>query len=252
MLQVERLHGGALWDVAIGDGKGNVLDSHLVEELSELFVEARGTNILRAICLRGQGRNFSFGASVEEHLPEQVGAMLPRFHGLFRVMLESKVVCLAAVRGQCLGGGLELASFCHRVFASPDAAFAQPEIVLGVVAPVASLFLPDRIGRANAYDLCLSGRTISSTEALGMGLVDVLDDSPEEAARSYAREYLVRHSASSLRFAVAASHAELGKRLDNELPEIERLYLDELMETADAKEGLQAFLEKRAPEWKNR
>ena len=252
MLRVERLHDGALWDVTLGDGKGNILDASLIDALTEVFVEARETRTLRAVCLRGQGKNFSFGASVEEHLPEQVGAMLPRFHRLFHAMLDSRVVCLAAVRGQCLGGGLELAMFCHRVFASPDAKFGQPEIVLGVLAPVASLFLSERVGRATAEDLCLSGRTISSEEALSVGLVDVLDDAPDDAARAYAREYLLRHSASSLRFAVLAARYDLKKRLDNELPEIERLYLEELMRTADAREGIRAFIDKRAPQWSHR
>jgi cyclohexa-1,5-dienecarbonyl-CoA hydratase len=252
MLRVERLHDGALWDVAIGDGKGNILDARLVDALTEMFMEAREATTLRAVCLRGQGKNFSYGASVEEHLPEQVADMLPRFHGLFHAMLDSRVVCLAAVRGQCLGGGLELAMFCHRVFASPDAKFGQPEIVLGVLAPIASLFLAERVGRASAEDLCLSGRTISSEEALGVGLVDVIDDVPDDAARVYAREYLLRHSASSLRFAVLATRLDLKKRMDSELPELERLYLEELMKTADAREGIQAFLDKRSPKWSHR
>lgn len=251
MVQVTRLHDGAFWDVTFGDGKGNILDSAVVEALTELFREARDATTLRAICLRGQGRHFSYGASVEEHLPDQVGAMLPRFHGLFRTMLDSDVVCLAAVRGRCLGGGLELASFCHRVFASPDAELGQPEIVLGVFAPVASILLSERIGRPGAEDLCLTGRTMTVEEALATGLVDVVDDSPEEAARVYAETHLLRLSPSSLRFAVAASRRYLRTRLEMELPELERLYLEELMTTADAKEGIRAFLDKRQPEWRH-
>jgi cyclohexa-1,5-dienecarbonyl-CoA hydratase len=252
MIHVERLHDGALWDVAFGDGKGNILDSELVRELTELFVEARATNVLRAVCLRGQGDNFSYGASVEEHLRENVGEMLPRFHGLFRALVDSQVVCLAAIRGKCLGGGLELACLCHRVFAAPNAAFAQPEIVLGVIAPIASVFLSERVGRANAEDLCLTGRTISSGEAFGMGLVDVLADSPVETSHRYASEYLLRHSASSLRFAVGAARHELSERLAHELPKIERIYLEQLMETDDAQEGIKAFVDKRSPNWRNR
>lgn len=178
--------------------------------------------------------------------------MLPRFHGLIRAMLESRVVCLAAVRGQCLGGGLEVASLCHRVFASPDAKLGQPEIVLGVFAPVASVLLSERIGQPSADDLCLSGRTVPAGDALAMGLVDAVDDAPEEAAQAYAKKYLLRHSASSLRYAVAASRNRWTKRLERELPELERLYLDELMATADAKEGIRAFVEKRTPEWSHR
>lgn len=252
MLRVDRHENDSLWEVALGDGRGNILDAALVDALIELFGEAGAARSLKAVVLRGKGKHFSFGASVEEHLPDEVGAMLPRFHRLFRVMHRSHVVCLAAVRGQCLGGGLELASFCHRVFASPDAKFGQPEILLGVFAPMGSLFLPERIGRASAEDLCFTGRSVSAEEALAMGLVDVIDDAPDKAATAYAETHLLPHSASSLRFAVRAARYRLGKYLDEELPDIERIYLEELMATRDAGEGLRAFLDKRTPEWSDR
>ena len=250
-IRLQRLEAGALWDVEFGGSKGNILDSELIRALTELFDDASKTREVRAVCLRGRGKHFSFGASVEEHRPEEVDAMLPRFHALFRRMLESSVVCLAAVRGQCLGGGLELASFCHRIFASPDAKFGQPEILLGVFAPMGSILLSERVGRPAADDLCLSGRTISATDALRIGLVDVLDDAPEKAAAAYARDHLVPHSASSLRHAVRAARYGLSKRLENELPVIERMYLEDLMSTRDAKEGIQAFLDKRAAQWRH-
>lgn len=249
MLNVVKHDDGALWEVEFGDGRGNVLDAALVGALIDLFTRAGAARALKALVLRGKGAHFSFGASVEEHLPGAVGAMLPRFHRLFRVMHGSHVVCLASVRGQCLGGGLELAAFCHRVFAAPDAKLGQPEIVLGVFAPMASLLLPDRIGRRNAEDLCFTGRSVAVDEALAMGLVDAVDEAPEHDAAAWARTHLLPHSASSLRFAVRATRHRVGKRLDEELPELERLYLDELMATGDAREGLEAFLAKRTPVW---
>jgi len=250
-IHVEKLEDGALWDVELGGSKGNILDAKLIDALTEIFREAVETKALRAVCLRGQGRHFSFGASVEEHLPGEVDVMLARFHGLFRTMLESAVVCLAAVRSQCLGGGLELAAFCHRIFASPDAKFGQPEIVLGVLAPMGSILLSERLGRSGAEDLCLSGRSINASDAYRIGLADVIDDDPERAALAYAQEYLVPRSASSLRLAVRVARLGLSKRLDGELPEIERLYLEELMASSDAEEGLRAFLDKRTPHWRN-
>jgi len=251
-LHLERLEGGAYWDVELSSSRGNVLDSELTSALVSTFEEAARAPEVKAICLRGRGKHFSFGASVGEHLPEKVGAMLPRFHRLFRAIDESAVVCLAAVRGQCLGGGLELASFCHRIFASPDAKFAQPEIVLGVFAPVAAIVLPERIGRAGAEDLCLTGRTIDAAEAAEMGLVDALTDEPEKAALEYAREHLLPRSAASLRYAVRAARLPLSRRLEEELPRLEKLYLEGLMTTEDAAEGIRAFLEKRPPIWRNR
>jgi cyclohexa-1,5-dienecarbonyl-CoA hydratase len=251
-MMIRRIEGGAYWELELSGSKGNVLDSVLIGKLTAAFEEAADTRDLKAICLRGQGSDFSYGASVREHRPEEVANLLKTFHRLFQAMDASSVTTLAAVRGQCLGGGLELASFCHRVFASPDARLGQPEILLGVFAPVASLILPQRVGRANAEDLCLSGRTVTASEALEMGLVDALAENPEEAALEYARRHLLPRSASSLRHAVRALRLPLSRRLEEELLTLENLYLEELMATEDAAEGIAAFLEKRPPAWRNR
>lgn len=249
----ERLDAGAIWRVGLGGSKGNILDAGLTEALRAVFDEAARTPGLKAVLLEGQGVHFSYGASVQEHLPEEAPSMLRRFRELLMALLDSGVPVLAAVRGLCLGGGLELVSLCQRVFASHDARFGQPEIALGVFAPFASLLLPERIGRAYAEDLCLSGRRLYAGEARELGLVDELcDGDPAEAALAYARRHFLPHSASSLRFAVRALRLGLRARLAAELPAIERLYLDELMASADATEGLRAFLEKRRPVWQDR
>ncbi len=251
-LTVAHLDDGAIWRAAIGGSKGNVLDAAVMDALADLFRRAAASPHLKAICLEGQGPHFSFGASVAEHLPPRVDAMLGRFHGSLLAMLDSAVPVLAAVRGQCLGGGLEVVSLCHRVFAARDARLGQPEIVLGVFAPVASLVLADRVGRGAADDLCLSGRSVPAEEALAMRLVDELaDGDPAEAAIAWARTHLLPKSASSLRYAVRASRAGLRARLASELPAIERLYLDGLMSTADALEGLRAFGERRPAVWRD-
>ena len=250
-LRVETLEGGAVWRVGFGATKGNVLDSLLVAELSELFRRAGREPGLKAIVVEGRGEHFSFGASVQEHLPEHVAGMLRGFHGLFRLLFASAVATVAVVRGRCLGGGLELATACHRVYASRDARLGQPEIALGVFAPVASLLLAERVGRPAAEDLCLSGRTLDAEEALRIGLVDGLADDPAAPALAYVRERLLPHSASSLRFAVRAVRTSLAERFEREIERLERLYLDELMATADAVEGIRAFLEKRKPEWRD-
>ena len=249
---LERLDDGAMWRVAIGGSKGNVLDAAVMDALATTFREAAAEPHLKAIVIEGQGAHFSFGASVPEHLPAHVTAMLHRFHAMLLALLDARVPVLAAVRGQCLGGGLELVSLCHRVFAAPQARLGQPEIVLGVFAPVASIVLVDRVGRGAADDLCLSGRTVDAAEALALGLVDVVThDDPADAALAWARAHLLPKSASSLRFAAQATRANLRARLAAELPAMERLYLDELMSTADAVEGLTAFMERRAPAWRD-
>jgi cyclohexa-1,5-dienecarbonyl-CoA hydratase len=249
---VTRIDGDAWWRVTMGGSKGNILDTALMNALFGVFDEAKRTPTLKAIVLEGAGTNFSFGASVEEHLPAQVAGMLTRFGSLMYAVLESGVVVLGAVRGQCLGGGLELLSLSHRIFATSEARFGQPEIVLGVFPPAASVLLPERIGRAHAEDLCLTGRSVFAEEAKAMGLVDeIVEGDPAEAALVWARAQLGPKSAASLRRAVRAVRVGLEARLHAELPKLERLYLDDLMQTADANEGLQAFLAKRKPEWRH-
>ena len=250
---VEKLDGGAYWRVVLGGSKGNILDARLMEALSAVVAEASADAHVKALCLEGQGPHFSFGASVAEHLPASVEAMLAQFHGLLLELVDASVIVMAAVRGQCLGGAMELVTLCHRVFASKDAKFGQPEIVLGVFAPAASVLLGERVGRGAAEDLCLSGRSITADEAFRIGLVDqIAENDPAEEAAAYARTHLLPRSASSLRLAAKAVRAGLRARLVMELPEVERIYLKELMATDDAVEGLQAFLEKRPAVWRDR
>ena len=251
-VRLEITEAGALWRLFLSRPKGNILDGSMVAGLTATFERALGDAAVKAILLEGEGEHFSFGASIQEHLPDQCEAMLRRFNGLLRAMLTASVPTLAVVRGQCLGGGLELAAFCHRVFASRDARLGQPEIALGVFAPVASIVLTERMGRGAAEDLLLSGRTVDADEALRLGLVDEIAADPAASALGYARSHLMPRSASSLRFAVRASRMEFSQRLLAGLGHLEALYLRELMQTEDANEGLNAFLEKRPPRWKNR
>jgi cyclohexa-1,5-dienecarbonyl-CoA hydratase len=252
LVTVRPLDDDTIWRVTFGGDRGNILDLATMRELSAVFRAARATPGLKAIGLEGAGRHFSFGASVPEHLPGQVDAMLTAIRHLALDMLESDIVLIAAVRGQCLGGGLEIASLCHRVVASADAVLGQPEIALGVFAPLASVILPERIRRADAEDLCLTGRSIGAEDARVIGLVDeVSDGDPMDAAVAWARTHFGAPSASSLRLAVRAVRASFVQRFRADLAVIERLYLEELMPSHDAVEGLQAFLEKRPPAWKD-
>ncbi|MBI5852387.1 MAG: enoyl-CoA hydratase/isomerase family protein [Planctomycetes bacterium] len=246
---VTELDDGAFWRVALARPKANVLDAAMTRALRDVFARATDARRLAGVLLTSDGPHFSFGASVQEHLPAQVAGMLSAFHGLFRDVAAARLPVVAAVRGQCLGGGLELASFCHRLVVAPDAKLGQPEIKLGVIAPVASALLPERVGPGVAADLCLSGRTIDANEALACGLADRLSDDPEAAALSWLRESLLAHSAMSLRFATHALRAGFNARFFPTLDRLERLYLDDLMRSGDAVEGIRAFLDKRTPRW---
>ena len=117
-VRCEVLDGGAIWHVLLATPKANIVDMEKTEQLCSIFERAKNDRALKAVLIEGEGPNFSFGASVPEHLPGQFEQMIPGFHRLFRTIIESSVITLAVVRGQCLGGGLEVASFCNRLFAA--------------------------------------------------------------------------------------------------------------------------------------
>lgn len=250
-VRIESLQGDSLWRIVLDAPKANILDATMLEGLAHALVEAAKEPRLKALLFVGEGAHFSFGASVEEHRKAQVGTMLRAFHGVFRALARTSLATLAVVRGNCLGGGLELASFCTRVFAAPDAKLGQPEIKLGVMAPVASLVLPSRCGQAVAEDLCLSGRVIDAEQALAIGLVDEVAADPQARAVEWFQTHLAPHSAASLRRAVAAVRHGFLQRFLPQLDALERLYLEDLMATQDANEGIEAFLGKRKPVWRD-
>lgn len=251
-VSVQVLDDGAIWRVTFGQPPGNILDRATARELADAFHEGRRATGLKAICLEGRGEHFSYGASIQEHLPDQVALLLATMHQLVVSMLDSHLVVVAAVRGRCLGGGLEVAALCQRIFAAPESSFAQPEIGLGIFAPIASIVLPLRIGQAAAEELCLTGRAVTADEACRLRLVDEISRGDVmDHAVEWARRNCLPHSAKSLRYAVQAVRAHLAARVHAELPDLTRVYLEGLMSTADATEGLQAFLEKRQPDWSN-
>ncbi len=243
--------GSGIVSLTLNRPKGNIIDSEMVARL-KLHIQTKCTEpSVKAVILTGAGPNFSFGASVEEHLPATVAEMLRDLHGLLRTMFNSGVPFVAAIEGYCLGGGLELAAFCHRIFGAPGSKYGQPEIQLGVFAPVASVILPQRVGQAAADDLLLSGRTLDSDEALQVGLIDVQTEDPLKEALRYAQEHYGKKSASSLRLAVRASRNRFHQQFEEDIDTLETMYLGQLMSTLDAVEGIGAFLEKRQPVWSN-
>jgi cyclohexa-1,5-dienecarbonyl-CoA hydratase len=242
---------GALLRLTLNRPKANIVDAGMIAALDGALADHRGNRDLKAVLIGAEGPHFSFGASVEEHLPENCAAMLKALHALVRSMLEYPVPILVAIRGQCLGGGLEVAMAGHHLIAAPDASLGQPEMMLGVFAPAASCLMPERVGQSRAEDLLWSGRSVSGTEAGQIGLVDAVSDDPEGAALAYFEKHLEGKSASSLRLAVRATRAGFNRRTIARLAEVEDLYLNELMSTRDAVEGLEAFIAKRPAKWEN-
>lgn len=232
--------------------KANLVDMATAQAIQDALGAHLGDPGLLAVLIDHAGPHFSYGASIPEHLPERCAAMLEGMHRMILAMVEFPLPILVAVRGLCLGGGLELASAGHLIFAAPDAELGQPEIKLAVFAPSASCLLPERIGQARADDLLLSGRTVSGTEAQAMGLVTATADDPEAAALAYFDQNLAGLSAPALRLAVQAARLGFCQRIREKLARVEEYYLQDLMAKHDPVEGLTAFMEKRPPVWKHR
>ena len=243
---------GAVLQFRLARPKANIIDAEMVAALKSAIADHGSAPWLKAILLAAEGPHFSFGASVEEHLPDNCAAMLRGFHSLILSLLGCDTPIIAAVRGQCLGGGLELAMTADLIFAAPDARFGQPEIRLGVIAPAASCLLPEIVGSVSAQDLLLSGRSIDSAEAMRNGLVFAVADDPLAAALAYFDEHLAKMSATALRFARRAVRFDMVDRVREKLARIEEIYLNDLMATHDAVEGLRSFIEKRPANWENR
>jgi cyclohexa-1,5-dienecarbonyl-CoA hydratase len=243
---------GRLLRLSLNRPKANLIDAAMIAALDGAFAQHLSNPGLAAVLLDAEGPHFSFGASVEEHLPGQCAAMLRSLHGLILRMVSSPVPILVAVHGQCLGGGLELALAGHLLFVAPDAVLGQPEMKLGVFAPAASCLLPELVGPMRALDLLLSGRSITGTEAVAAGIAKEAATDATGAALAYFEEHLEPKSASSLHHAIRAARHDYVARIKAKLETVERMYLDDLMTTHDAVEGLEAFIAKRTAQWTHR
>jgi cyclohexa-1,5-dienecarbonyl-CoA hydratase len=245
---------GDVCELRLAAPPGNVIDHALCLKLSGAIRAQAQDRHLKAFLLTAEGKHFSYGASVPEHVKGKMERFLPAFHDVFRALAETDLPVVAAVRGLCLGGALELASFSHVVVAERGAAFAVPEIALGVFPPVACVTLPWRIGGARAEELILTGRRMAAEEAHACGLVNVLcaDGELDTAAERLLEEHIRPKSAAVLRFVTRLARGPLLDDLARRLPGLERAYLGGLMELRDANEGIEAFLAKRKPVWEDR
>ena len=251
-IKVHYSHDQHILNLTLAAPKANVLDQKMMQELIGVVVQEGRKTAVKALVFRAEGRHFSFGASVQEHQKQFVAQMLTTFHALLQALIETAKPMLAIVQGQCLGGGLELVAFCHWIFAAEDAIFGQPEINLGVFPPVASLVLPYRIGQTAADDLILTGRSILAPEAAKLGLVSSVSPQPEKEVEKFIAQYILPRSAAALHWTVKASRHKMYRAFMRNIDAIEKMYVDELMATEDANEGIGAFLEKRKPVWQDK
>jgi cyclohexa-1,5-dienecarbonyl-CoA hydratase len=228
----------------------NVINLQMARELRDALTEIEARTDVSAILFAGDARAFSAGVDIKAHLPEQIHEMLTGFHAVIRAIVASRKVTIAAVRGVCLGGGAELAAVCDIIYTARDATWGFPEIKLGCYPPVAAVALPALIGQKRAAELILIGRQFSGDEAVAIGLAN-------RSAQAADLETVVQETLDELRqlSPVALAHAKKAIyawdaiHFDKGLARAETIYLEELISTADAREGIMAFLDKRLPKW---
>ena len=242
---------GKVARVYLAAPKANIVDIAMMEDLTEILDGIADRRDLVAVVLAADGPNFSYGASVPEHLPDQIGKALAGLHGLIGRFLELPAPTIAAVRGQCLGGGLELVLACDLILAEETARLGVPEIKLGVFPPAASALLPTRLGGGRAAALILTGTTWTGSKAAAAGLVTRVAPEGELDAvlDTWLSEEFLPCSPTGLLHAARAVRRAAQRAVAEQLPELERQYLEELMAEPDAVEGIQAFLDKREPQW---
>jgi cyclohexa-1,5-dienecarbonyl-CoA hydratase len=228
----------------------NVIDLPMMLELHQALSEIESRADISVILVEGNSRVFSAGVDIKAHLPDKVHEMLTSFHAVIRAIVASRKVTIAAVRGACLGGGAELAAVCDMVYSARDASWGFPEIKLGCYPPVAAVALATLIGQKRAAELILTGRQFSGDEAAAMGLAtrSVAAEELESVVERTLAE-LRQLSPAALTHAKKAIYAWDAIHFDKGLARAEKIYLDELISTADAREGIIAFLDKRPPKW---
>ncbi len=232
----------------------NVLDMVLLRELDEILKRCAADPCIDVVVLQGQGQKaFSAGVDIKDHTKEKVPEMLEVVHGVIRRLLSLPQVTIAAVRGACLGGGCEVASVCDFIVASEESSFATPEILVGCYPPVALARFASLIGYHRAAEMILTGRRVGAREAQAMGLINRVfaDGELEPGVQSLVGELLSK-SGAVMRLTVKGLRELSLRDFEGSLQRSEQIYCDELLRTADVEEGVQAFLQKRPPQWRHR
>jgi cyclohexa-1,5-dienecarbonyl-CoA hydratase len=253
MSRVQILEDDRIVTIVLSHPPVNVIDILMMDELSAALADVAQRYEVVAILFRGDGKGFSAGVDIAAHTPEKIEEMLTKFHGVIRAIAKSEKITLAQVHGNCLGGGAELALMCDIVYTDIDATWGFPEIKLACYPPVACAALASVIGQKRAAELIFTGESFSGEQAMTLGLATAAwtsNELPQQTARTLDR--LRQLSGSALTLAKRAFYGWDAMHLDKGLAQAEKIYLEDLMETDDVREGVQAWTEKRPPKWKHR
>ena len=240
-------------EIVLNNPPVNIMTQAMMEEMISVLERLIKDDDCHLLIIKAEGKHFSAGADVAEHTREKCPDMIPVFMKLFYQMNRITCPTIAVVQGSALGGGCELATFCDIVIASEKAKFGQPEIMVGAFPPVAVAIFPHLIGRNRTLELLLTGDVISAVDAERIGLINKVF--PEESFQEKADAFISKitnKSAAVLKITKAATDKGLYTPVDQALKNAEKIYLEQLLRTEDAHEGIQAFLEKRSPVWKGK
>ncbi len=232
---------------------GNLLSLDMVSALRDAISQLNRERALKWLTIEGADAEFSFGAKIQEHLPDQMLSVLPETHALIRQLLAFPAPTAALVDGRCLGGGFELALACDDVIATESAIFGLPEIRLAAFPPVAAALLPLRVGASRASRAIVTGQMLEAAYWHDSGLVSLVarQSTLLEAAGAWFDAHLSPSSAIALSHAAMAARATLSTQALPALDLAESRYLREVLRTADAEEGVRAWMQKRPPVWKD-
>ncbi len=253
-INVEERKDNQVTEIVLNSPPANILTSKMMDEISDCLKVQQKVSDKKLIVLSGEGKNFSYGASVKEHLPEFVGDMLPKFHKFIGEILACRIPTLAKVSGSCLGGGFELALACTFIFADQNAKLGIPEIKLAVFPPPACVLLPWRCGDAFASQMILTGEAYPVSQLLEKGIISAVSEEGnlDMDVAAFCNNFILPKSGASLRIACSAARMTTINQYQQYIKQLEQLYLKDLMETQDAVEGIKSFVEKRKPEWNNK
>jgi len=240
--------------IAINSPPYNVLNIAVMQELNQALDIAAKEDTAKLVMITGKGEKvFSAGVDVMDHTPDKVDQMIEVFHGILKRLMAFPLPTVAALNGSAMGGGCELAIACDMVVATEDAKLGQPEIKLGVFPPIAAILMPKNLPAPKAMELLLGGGLVGAHEALGLGMLNKVFPRATFAqdTRAFLEQFLSL-SRVALIYTKRAIREASGKPFYEALFAVEQIYLKELMSTADAVEGLNAFMEKRKPVWTNK
>jgi cyclohexa-1,5-dienecarbonyl-CoA hydratase len=253
LVEVVSSRNGAWRRIVLGGGRGNLLSLDLIHALGEALHAMESERGIKWLTIEGAGGEFSYGARIQEHTPEMMATVLPATHRIIKRLLAFPAATASLVDGRCLGGGFELALACDDIIATESATFGLPEIRLAAFAPAAAAILPLRVGASRAARAIVTGQIQGAQYWHEAGLLSMVapQSSLLDAAAAWFDAQLSPHSAVAMSHAVAAARLTLRAQAEPALEAAERDYLGGLLKTADATEGVNAWLEKRSPNWKD-